>query len=181
MTAKQAAAYSGGGLLLIAWLAYGAGLSVRQPPAPEEPSRPVETTGTASLAADVQAQTARLKSRLAAAPAPQQPTRNPFAFAPRAAAKPSARPVGTSEFGAGLAPVPLPPAEPAIDLVGVAENRESGKIVRTAIISALSGDLFLVKEGELIVGRYRVKTVGADAVELIDLVVGGERRLALRH
>ena len=176
MTAKQAAAYSGGGLLLLAWLASAAGLAMRQPPVPEEPSQPVETSGTTALAEDVQAQTERLRTRLAAAPAPQPTARNPFAFAPRPApprAAPRATEVPSLE--------PLLPAEPAIELVGVAEDREGDKTVRTAIISTLSGDTFLVKEGESIAARYRVKAVGADSVQLSDLLTGGERRLSLRH
>jgi hypothetical protein len=177
MTAKQAAAYSGGGLLLLAWLASGAGTVGRQTPAVEEAQQPVETSGTATLAAEVQAQTSRLKSRLAAAPVPHPPSRNPFAFAAREIVQ--QRP---SRAPAPAAMVPdAPPAEPAIELVGVAENREADKVVRTAIISALSGELFLVKEGESIVARYRVKAVGADAVELIDLVTGAARRLSLRN
>lgn len=178
MTAKRAAAYSGGGLLLLAWFASAGGLGGRQVPAAEEQPRPVETAGTATLAADVQAQTARLKTRLAAAPALQQTTRNPFAFAPRPTVAPrSRRPAAELETPVAA----LPPAEPAIDLIGVAENREAKGLVRTAIIAAFSGELFLVKEGEQLGGRYKVKAIGADAVELIDLVTGGDRRLALRH
>jgi hypothetical protein len=177
MTAKRAAAYSGGGLLLLAWLASASGLG-RQQPVPDQPPEPVETTGTTTLAADVKAQTDKLRSRLAAAPSPQNPVRNPFSFAskeaPRRARREAVEPVPA------LPPV-LEPMEPAIDLVGVAEDKTPKGIVRTAIISALSGELFLVKEGELIGARYRVKTVGADAVELTDLLSGSMRRLALRN
>jgi hypothetical protein len=178
MTANRAAAYCGGGLLLLAGLSYAGARGSQVPPA-HEPARPVETAGTASIAADVQAQTARLKARLAEAPAPQEPARNPFAFASRDAVAPRGR--------RAMKPVeaepqaPLVPAEPAIDLVGVAESQTPTGVVRTAIISALSGDLFLVKEGETIAARYRVKSVGSDAVELTDLTTGAVRRLALRE
>ena len=179
MTAKRAAAYCGGGLLLLAGLSYG-GARVGQTPPPAEPSRPVETSGTASLAADVQAQTARLKARMSEAPAPLAPSRNPFAFTPRheTAARPK-RPA--REVGPLADPTALPPAEPAIELVGVAESQTTEGIVRTAVISALSGELFLVKEGESIAARYRVKAVSSTSVELTDLVTGGIRRLALRE
>ena len=53
--------------------------------------------------------------------------------------------------------------------------------MRTAIISALDGELFLVKEGETLAARYRVGPVAADAVELNDLLTGTVRRLALRE
>jgi hypothetical protein len=38
----------------------------------------------------------------------------------------------------------------------------------------------MLTEGETLGGRYRVKTIGEDAVELTDLVTGASRRLALR-
>jgi hypothetical protein len=174
MTAKRAAVYSGGAVLLLAWMSAA---GVRQTPEIPAPVKPVETTGTASLAADVQAQTIRLRSRLAAAPAPQEPARNPFAFVGRDPAKRhAARPAAPA-----AAPVqPLPPPEPAIQLIGVAESNTPKGAARTAIISALSGELFLVKEGETIAGRYRVGAVGTDAVELNDLMQGTVRRLALK-
>jgi hypothetical protein len=175
MSAKRAAVYCGGALLMLAWLSSAAGL-MRQTPEIAEPAQPVETAGTASLAADVQAQAVRLKTRLASAPVPQKPSRNPFAFAPR---EPRFRPAPVEEFVS--VPPPMAPPEPAIELIGVAESQSPKGVVRTAIISALSGELFLVKEGEVIATRYRVTGVGADAVELHDLVSGAVRRLALRQ
>ena len=63
---------------------------------------------------------------------------------------------------------------------GQSETASAKGVLRTAIISAHSGELFLVKEGETLAARYRVGTVAADAVELNDLVSGTVRRLALR-
>jgi hypothetical protein len=78
-------------------------------------------------------------------------------------------------------PAPALPPEPAIELIGVTTNQSSSGPVRTAVISALSGELFLVKEGETIVTRYRVGPVTADAVDLFDLAVPGTtRRLVLK-
>lgn len=177
MSAKRAAGYLGGALLLLAWLSSAGGL-MRQTPDPPATPRPIETSGTTTLAADVQAQTLRLKSRLAAAPAPQEPFRNPFTFASRALPDRRATPPRVEAD----APPPTvgQPLEPAIELIGVAESESPKGVVRTAIISALSGELFLVKEGESLAGRYRVGTVLADAVELNDLLSGTVRRLALR-
>jgi hypothetical protein len=176
MSAKRAAGYCGGALLLLAWLS-SAGALTRQTPDVPEPVKPVETTGTTELAAEVQAQTLRLKARLAAAPAPQEPFRNPFTFATRASRELRESPTRVE----ATAPALLgPPLEPAIELIGVAESESPKGVVRTAIISALSGELFLVKEGEIIAARYRVGTVLADAVELNDLLSGTVRRLALR-
>jgi hypothetical protein len=163
-------------LLLVAWLSSAGGLMRQADPPPA--ARPVVPTDTSSVAAEVQAQTERLKNRLASAPAPQEPVRNPFMFAPRAA--PERRPAAARADTETLAPVTGPLLEPAIELIGVAEAASANGVVRTAIISALSGELFLVKEGETLASRYRVGAVAANAVELTDLLTGDVRRLALR-
>ena len=178
MSAKRAAGYCGGTLLLLAWLASARGLMRQTPDAPA-PEKPVETAGTTTLAAEVQAQTERLKTRLAAAPAPQEPFRNPFTFASRA--QPDRRELPSRVETVVPAPIPGPPLEPAIELIGVAESESPKGAVRTAIISTLSGELFLVKEGETIAARYRVGSVLPDAVQLNDLLTGTVRRLALRE
>jgi hypothetical protein len=177
MSAKRAAGYTGGALLLLAWLASAGGLNRQEPETAVAPSPPVETNDATALAAEVQAQTLRLKNRMASAPSPQRPFRNPFTFAERPAAVPSA-PRARAE---SAPPLPEPPLEPAIELIGVAETAAPAGMVRTAIISAHSGELFLVKEGETLAARYRVGTVAADAVELNDLATGAVRRLALRE
>jgi hypothetical protein len=176
MSAKRAAGYCGGALLLAAWLSSAGGLMRQTPDAPAT-ARPVETSGATTLAADVHAQTLRLKNRLAAAPAPQEPFRNPFTFASRVVPE---RRETTARADADPPALSSPPLEPAIELIGVAESESPKGPVRTAIISALSGELFLVKEGETIAARYRVGAVSADAVELNDLLTGAVRRLALR-
>jgi len=175
MTAKRAAAYCGGGLLVLAGLSFAGGLGLQTPPA-AEPSVSVESARAAHLGAEVLAQTARLRSRLAQGQPAPEPVRNPFTFAPRESERRPAR-----SAAAVPEPAVLPPAEPAIELVGVAEDRTTNGLVRTAIVSSLSGDLFLVKEGETIADRYKVKAVGPDAVDLSDLLSGGTRRLTLRQ
>jgi hypothetical protein len=177
MTAKRAAGILGGALLLAAWLSSAAGL-MRQEPEAAPPAERDKPDDTVTLAAEVQAQTLRLRNRLASAPAPHEPFRNPFAFSSRTAPerKESAPPVADAP-----APEPGPPLEPAIELIGVAEKETAKGLARTAIIAALSGELFLVKEGETLAARYRVGPVSADAVELNDLLTGTVRRLALRQ
>ena len=60
-------------------------------------------------------------------------------------------------------------------LIGLAEDGST----RTAMIE--SGDeLVMATEGETVVARYRVVKVGADAIELVDLVTGTTRRLFLK-
>jgi hypothetical protein len=166
----------GGALLLAAWLSSAAGLMRQTPDVPAASPRE-RADESVSLAAEVQAQTLRLKSRLASAPSPHEPFRNPFAFASRPAGGRKAPAPKAEE----AAPELGPPLEPAIELIGVAEKESATGVVRTAIVSALSGELFLVKEGETLAARYRVGGVSADAVELHDLLTGAVRRLALRQ
>jgi hypothetical protein len=176
MTPKKVSLYLVGGSVLAAWLASAAG--VDQSAAPPAVSVPVSTSGTETLAEEVQAQAVRLRERLAAAPAPHQPSRNPFAFAPTEV--PRVRPVRPAPTTSPAEPPAAPIAEPSLALIGVAEDQSEKGTLRTAIISADSGELLMVRVGEFIGARYRVQAIGADAVELSDLVTGAVRRLALR-
>ena len=89
---------------------------------------------------------------------------------------------------------PVAPA-PALVLMGIAEEPSFEGTHRTAIIglrqtqrdpdagSGVGGaadELYIVMEGQSVAGRYKVKTIGVDAIELEDTVTGGFRRLALR-
>lgn len=174
MAPKKVAVYLGSATVLAAWLA-SAGV-VEQTPQPAAAPTPVRTTGTETLAEEVQAQAGRLRERLAAAPAPQQPARNPFAFAP----KPVLRPARTPAALSATPSPPVFPPEPALSLIGLAEDASPKGPIRTAIISAGADELFLVKVGDFIGARYRVDAIGADAVELFDLTTSSVRRLALR-
>jgi hypothetical protein len=71
------------------------------------------------------------------------------------------------------------PAPPVMKLSGIAEDVTASGVVRTAIISAF-GQLFLVKEGELVTARYRVAKISSEVVELSDLMDGTALRFALK-
>lgn len=178
MSSKRAAAYLVLASLLIAWLASAAGVP-RGPAIPQPDAQPVKTAGTETLAGEIQAQTARLKERLAAAPAPQDPSRNPFAFAPR---RPKGLRPALVARTAGVAPIAPAPAPVAatLSLIGIAEDLTPEGIVRAAVITADGGEVFLLKTGETLGARYRVASITADAVVLTDLASGATRRLALR-
>jgi hypothetical protein len=172
MTPSRAAAYLGGGILLAAWFTSAAGVT-RQPRALRDPRSSPQIAQLDTLAASVQSQASRLRVRLAAAPSPQSPIRNPFMFAaretgPRAAVPrvPEPRDVPAAE------PVEI---EPDLVLLGVAEQDKT----RTALIGA-GEELIMVTEGQSVAGRYRVAAVSADGVELKDLATGATRRLTLR-
>ena len=169
MSPARAAAYLLGGMLLAAWLASAA--AVVRAPAVLAPRRSPEAVQLDAVALHVQSQASRLRQRLAVAPVPQAPVRNPFTFVEAPA------PAAVSRRPAPAAPIVVeqPAPEPELVLLGVAEQGST----RTAMIG--SGDeLLMATEGQTVVGRYRVGKVGADLIELVDLVTGATRRLNLR-
>jgi hypothetical protein len=169
MTPARAAAYLVGALLLAAWLASAAG--VGRPHLEGVPRRSADSMQLDTVALGVQSQAARLRQRLAVAPAPRAPIRNPFTFAAREPVPVAARPQALAM------PVAADPPLPELELVllGVAEEGSA----RTAMIG--SGDeLLMATEGQTLAGRYRVAKVSADAIELVDLVTGATRRLFLK-
>src|SRR5436189_178088 len=69
--------------------------------------------------------------------------------------------------------------QPTLILMGVAEETTPAGPRRTAVIGE-GETIYMVGEGEAVGDRYRVKKIGADAVELEDVVSKAYRRLALR-
>jgi len=180
MRSRTAAVYGVGGTLLVACLA-AANM-------PQEPDAPVAHATRASalptpdaVALDVQSQAARLHSLMAQAPTPDPHPRNPFAFggAPRAAHGPAAAATAQAAVAEEIA-APLPPPLPALVLMGVAEETTPAGPRRTAVIGGDGDRIYMVGEGDALGERYRVKKIGADAVELEDIVSKAYRRLALR-
>jgi len=171
MTPARAATYLVGAILLAAWLASAAG--VARPHLSPVPRRSAESMQLDAVALSVQSQAARLRQRLAAAPMPQAPTRNPFTFAAREPVGPPAASARPRTPAAPVADPPLP--EPALVLLGVAEDGST----RTAMVG-FGDELLMASEGQTLAGRYRVAKVGADGIELVDLGTGATRRLFLR-
>lgn len=178
MTPARAAAYIGGGMLLAAWLSSAA---TEQDPQPDPATPPQATSGSDPVAFDVQAQAARLRARLASAPVPQQPARNPFAFAVPEVPRLREPSYGRMVQAAAAAPTvgALEP-EPQLTLVGMAEKQTPTGSVRTAVIVDGADEVLLVTEGQEVAGRYRVTVIAADAVELQEVSTGAVRRLVLR-
>lgn len=154
MNVKQIALIGVAGGAVVVWIA-GASTSRAPVPALTFKSSGVEVSG-ARLASEV----ARLRERLRPTAVPMQ-SRDLFRYA---AEKSASQPQPAAE-----APV-TPPGDmpaPALKLVGIAEDPGDAGPVRTAIISG-PGSLFIVKEGEIVMSRYRVTKVSSDGVELTD-------------
>lgn len=182
MTPKKAAAYLVGGILSAAWFASAVGVPSQPPPVRQARAASSDEARLDALARDVQAQSSRLRKRLAAAPGVQSPPRNPFSFGagetPRQelARGPDATPTAVDPY-----PEPdLVPREPLLALIGVAEQKIPEGLVRTAMISEDGELLHMATAGQTVIGRYVVVTVAADAVELKDVSTGLTRRLVLR-
>lgn len=174
MTSSRAAAYGAIGILSIAWLASAVSVSRQPPPVRQTAAAPSPQLDV--LAANVQSQSSRLRKRLADAPQPQPPARNPFSFVVRQTKTArAAAPV----VEAAPAPEPLP-AEPVLDLIGIAERNTPKGVVRTAMIVDAAQELHMLQEGQEIAGRYRVTAISADVVELTETTSGATRRIALK-
>jgi hypothetical protein len=176
MTIRRAALYAGGGTLLVAWFSSAASFPLQWNQRPAQTAITATISPVDDLAANMQAQTRRLKQRLAAAPLPQQPVRNPFAFK---AVEPRPRPEV-------MQPVAMPVAvqvrtEPLLSLIGMAEERRPQGLVRTAMIATEGQELILAAVGDVVVQRYKVTAISADVVELADSETGLVRRLALQY
>jgi hypothetical protein len=182
MTFTRAAATVSGGALLVAWFAV-AGSTPEQDVLPVgDRTQSAATSGPGSLAAEVEQQAVRLRERLAQAPRPQVQPRNPFSFAPVPTPRrlASAPPDGMVHAATLMTDTPPAAPPPVLVLMGIAEEPSFEGPHRTAIIGGTDEQLYIVMEGQSFADRYKVKTIGVDAIELEDTVTGGFRRLALR-
>jgi hypothetical protein len=168
--------------LLMSWL------SAPATPTPEPAARPVVAPPpaastqdpTTALAFDVEKEGDRLRARVASAPSPKRPGRDPFRFGdPAPRELPPARPVVAPPAAAADA-VAAPPASPLLPLklIGIAERDTEDGIVRSAVLSGPS-DVYIVTVGDEVMGRYAVAAIGADGIELIESATGQSLTLAL--
>jgi hypothetical protein len=126
--------------------------------------------------AELATEIARLHDRLRPTATPAHPGRNLFQFtAPKHGTSHAASPALTEAL-----PAPASPPPPVLlKLSGIAEDPGADGPLRTAIISGL-GQLFLVKEGEMLGNRYRVAKISADVVELVEVDANTTLRLAMK-
>jgi hypothetical protein len=178
MTLRRATLYIGGGSLLVAWFSSAASVSLMRTPPRASGEGPSVSAPTDGVAEAVQAQTRRLRQRLAAAPLPQQPLRNPFTFRPAPVS--TAPPVRVRAAAETAAIEPLIPEEPRLELVGIAEKRTPDGPVRTAMIATESSDLLMTGIGGEVLGRYTVAAIDGDGVTLTEVATGRTRRLVLQ-
>jgi len=172
---KRTATIALAGGALIAWLA-GAATSIHpaSPLIERVPPTAADLRG-AALASEI----AKLHERLHPTSPPRQPARNLFVY--RAVARPPAAPAPIAAPRPALSEAALvfAPVQPPFKLAGIGEDDGPDGPMRIAFISG-EGQLFMVKEGEMVTARYRVTKISADVVELQDVNDQSLRRLALR-
>jgi len=175
MTWKTYAAVSGA-TVLAGWIASSPPANTPAPSASAQ-RRPATATQPAA-GSDIEEQAARLQARLRQETEYHAPARNPFRFGAR-----EVRRTDAPERSAAPAPVqpviPALPPPPPIKLSGIAEDGPADRIERTAVLSVPAG-VVLVREGDVVLGQYRVARIEAGAVELADVSGGPAVRLTLR-
>lgn len=167
------------GLLVVAALAWVA-LTATRPDAAAPPSAPAVRAVAAPAVqqiSDLERAAERLRSRTTTVRA-VDPTRNPFEFVVVKAPAPARR-MEPAAAVAALAPMVMPPAPPAVTLVGLVDRQVDGRMVRTAVLS-FGGRLHYVEAGERLGAAYEVVAVGPNAVDLLALDTNTPRRLVQR-
>ena len=120
---------------------------------------------------DLAHEVTRLTARLGHAPRPRVPARNPFAFRPHDPVVAPTGPPTVSMRGSlerrlrELADAPS--GHPSVTLAGVGSEPTATGVRYTAVLS-VSGRVLLVNVGDDVIGRYQVRAVSNDAVELRD-------------
>ena len=171
MNLKRAATIvtTGGGLA--AWLVGATTSNHPVAHAPIVDRAPIERRG-----AELETEMSRFREHMRPSAMPRQPARNLFKFR---ASQPHAAPAVAAAPAPAPENVPAPPLLPPMRLVGVAEDPGADGPLRSAFISG-DGQLFIAKEGDIVMLRYKVTKISADVVELTDTADGTVRRLALR-
>lgn len=118
---------------------------------------------------------APLDARLAATerPAPAASGRNPFRFGGSPAARAGRGAQAPLPPPDGLPELPLSIAAPPLKLLGIATLADGARVAMLRV----GADLVLAREGETVAGRYLVKAVSDDGVDLTDAI--GERPVRL--
>ena len=177
MRKARLALWAAGAALLAAWLSSAAGTMPGRgssPPSAGGPAPPSQAAMARQAAAppaeriDLDREVARMAAYLERAPRPRPSVRNPFTLAPE---RPAAGVAGErATVPDGWAPSPASAAGDAplrVSLAGIATDETPSGPHRTAILS-VEGRVVLAEVGDEVPGRYQVRRIDDDGVELFD-------------
>jgi hypothetical protein len=173
MTWKLYALTSGGGAVVVTYLASFMAPIDRTPNVPVTVPQAVDQSGAV---VDLGAQADRLKARLAEVSAYRRPARDAFRFAE----PPRRVDIAPTTIASAPPPSEVAPARPPYGLSGMAITIENGVSQRTAILSSLQG-VALVKEGDELDAGYRVVTITDETVTLESTGNGAQTTLRLSN
>jgi hypothetical protein len=125
------------------------------PPRPQRGRQPPATTA--------EALDLRIESLSQAKPAPEESDRNPFRFRPPPPPPSAAAPETLPEVEPPVGPPPEPQLPPIpLKFIGVFEAARVGKV------AALKDErgVYHAREGEIVVGQYRVVRIGVESIVL---------------
>jgi hypothetical protein len=111
---------------------------------------------------------------------PQEPERNPFVFEPKAAPPPPPRPA-LPPRPTEVAPPPQPtgpPPPPPIPLKFIGVLEIPSQNAKVAVLSDGRGGTYHAREGETVLGQYKLLKIGAESAEMS--YVDGRGRQTLR-
>ena len=168
MSGARLALWGAGAALLAAWLSSAAGTTPGVVPAPPPAGgpAPLQTSPPPVERIDLDREVARMTVYLEQAPRPRPVVRNPFILAPRGSA--GAAPTPAPAVPAGWAQAAAAQAAPLpVSLAGIATDETPSGPLRTAILS-VEGQVILAQVGDDLAGRYQVRRIEEDAVELFD-------------
>lgn len=175
MTWKAYSAVSGA-TVLAGWLGLASTPPSNAPEGRVTALRDASSPG-AGTSLDIEREAMRLQARVRREVAYAEPRRNLFRFgAARAIGRPMVEPP-TDAAPAQPSMRAVPP--PALSLAGIAEDQVEQRVERTAILSSPDGVL-LVREGDDVLGQYRVEAIEGEAVALVRHLDGTTLRLGLR-
>jgi hypothetical protein len=128
---------------------------------------------------DLSQEAGRLARQVPASVSFSLPARDLFRFRAAPASLPTVTPDAALRISDELL-VPEPVEVPAsLLLTGMAEDRSGGIVVRTAVVSG-PDQAWLVKDGDVIDGWFRVTSIEADTVGIVRADTGATVRLTFR-
>lgn len=168
----------GGGLVVVAlvWLwSLGSGTT----PATTTASQAPPTAGRQPAASAQTPIDVRIEALSAERQGPAGTGRNPFEFRARVAPPPPPAPSGPfTDVAAPAVPAGPPPPPPiALKFIGLVEGAAGG--LRVAVLSDGRSAPVYGREGDIILGQYRIASIGVESIELEHMDGRGRQTIRL--